>query len=624
MALLAVAGLNKYWGADLLFENITFSLNKGEKMALVGRNGSGKTTLLKILRGQEDYDTGELSIAANTRIGYLRQDHTPMLTSKRTLLEEAKSVFSYIEAWEQTLRDLEKQMSSAQEENLKTLMDKYAQITAQYEAAGGYSILAKVRGVLFGMGFCEAELDKSVQSLSGGEKMRLAMAKLILEEPEVMLLDEPTNHLDLPTTEWLENHLATSNSSLIIVSHDRYFLDKVTNLTLELENNHSDIYKGNYSFYLKEKKLRQEAALTAYERQEAKRVKLQTFYEKWRATPSRKNQAMSRKKALDRMELMDKPVVHQASMGLNFSIQQHSGKNVLSLENLSMSFPDKTLFANVNLNVRRGERIALVGPNGAGKTTLLKIIQGLVTPASGTVTWGSGVSVGYFSQALENLNYQNTCLQEMMELPGFTKFDAHALLGRFLFSGDDAHKLISQCSGGERNRLILAKLMVREDNVLLLDEPTNHLDLDSKGILEEALADYPGTMILVSHDRFFVNQMATCIWEIAAGTIVQFQGNYAAYKEEKLRQETLAEEALRVEKKPQKKRSPKEERKQEALQNQLEEEIEGLEERKAQLELALGDPEIYKTEEGRQIVAQYEAVNIELTELYHKWEELVG
>jgi ATP-binding cassette subfamily F protein 3 len=449
------------------------------------------------------------------------------------------------------------------------------------------------------------------------------MSKLILEEPEVMLLDEPTNHLDLPTTEWLESFLAASNSTLMIVSHDRYFLDRVTNITLELEHNHGHIYKGNYSFYLKEKKLRQEAAQADYRRQEAERLKLQTFYEKWRATPSRKNQAMSRKKALERMEPAAKPKGPQATMKLNFTIKQHSGKNVLTLESLGMSFPDKTLFEDVNLKVRRGERIAICGPNGAGKTTLLKIIWGLLAPTEGQVHWGGGVSVGYFSQALDNLNYQNTCLEEIMELPGFTKFDAHALLGRFLFSGDDAHKLISQCSGGERNRLVLAKLMAMGNNVLLLDEPTNHLDLDSKAVLEEALADFPGTMLLVSHDRFFVDKIATSIWEIASGTICQFAGNYSAYREEKLRLEALAEEVVCVER-PRKKTSQKVERKKEAQEKQLEEEIERLEACKAELEGELGKPEIYKTGRARELVAQYDAIGKELDELYVSWEELVG
>jgi len=624
MALLAVGGLSKYWGADLLFEDLSFSLNKGEKMALVGRNGTGKTTLLKILMGQEEYDGGQLSVAANTRIGYLPQDHTPMLLAGRTLFEEARSVFFQIHQWEQNLRTLEVQMSSAREEDLKPLMNQYAHLTAQFEAAGGYSIPAKIRAVLFGMGFSEAKLDNRVQSLSGGEKMRLAMAKLILEEPEVMLLDEPTNHLDLATTEWLESYLATISSSLIIVSHDRYFLDKVTTITLELEHKRCDLYRGNYSFYLKEKKLRQEAALTSYLRQEEKRAKLQTFYEKWRATPTRKNQALSRKKALDKMELVEKPQGPQATMALNFQVQQHSAKSVLTIADLEMSFPDKTLFERVDLQVRRGERIALLGPNGAGKTTLLRIIQGLVAPSSGSVNWGSGVDVGYFSQALDTLNYQNSCLEEMMELPGFNKFSAHALLGRFLFSGDDAHKLISQCSGGERNRLLLAKLMAGEHNVLLLDEPTNHLDLDSKAILEEALEDYPGTMILVSHDRFFLNRITTRVWEIAEGTIVQFQGNYSAYKEEQLRLEAKALETEKEKEKPEKKQSPKVMRKKEVQEQQLEEEIQELEERKAQLEEEMGNPEIYKLDAGREIVAAYEALNLELLELYAQWEELVG
>ncbi len=624
MAMLAVSGLNKYWGADLLFADLTFSLQKGEKMALIGRNGTGKTTLLNIVSGQEEYDSGQVAVASNVSIGYLRQD-SPELCQNRTLLEEAKSVFSELERWEQDLRQLEREMGGTKEANeLETLLNKYARLTAQYEAQGGYTSLARVRSALFGMGFSEEKLNVNVQSLSGGEKMRLAMAKLILAEPDVLLLDEPTNHLDLKATEWLESYLKASSSALIVVSHDRYFLDKTTSLTLELEHKRCALYKGNYSYYLREKQLRQEAAWDAYERQEAQRAKLQSFYEKWHATPSRKNQAMSRKKALDKMEKLEKPQGSQASMALKFTAGQRSGKNVLCLEALSMAFPDKTLFRGVQLELKRGERVALLGPNGAGKTTLLKIIEGAVTPTSGSVSWGSGVKVGYFSQTLDNLNYDRTCLEEMMALPGFTKFDAHALLGRFLFSGDDAYKRIAQCSGGERNRLILAKLMAQQNNVLLLDEPTNHLDLDSKNILEAALADYPGTMILVSHDRFFLNQIATCIWEIAGETVTEYPGNYSAYKEEKAGQEELEAQRRVQEKQKTSKRAPQTQKKDEQRESRLEEEIEKLEERKEQLAAELGNPEIYKTEAGREAVAQYQALEQKLQDLYARWEELVS
>jgi len=638
MAILQVQGLAKYWGVDLLFKEINFLLNDGEKMALVGRNGTGKTTLLKILMGRMEHDEGGIILPAGTRVGYLSQD--PDFTPGHTLLQEANMAFAHLAKWERDLRDLEAKMGAAEgEDQLQAIMDEYTRITAHYEAAGGYDAPTRVKSVLFGLGFTDEDLPKPVTVLSGGQKVRLGLAKILLEQPDLMLLDEPTNHLDLQATEWLEGFFKNMKSAAILVSHDRYFLDKVITRTLELENNGCDIFHGNYSYYLEERKRRQEALMDAYERQLAEYKRLEDFYLKWRMTPSRKDQAMSRKRQMEKIELMDRPQIRHKSVSLEFDMDYESGNDVLRVENLCKAFGDKVVFQGVDTIAYKRDRIALVGPNGCGKTTFLKVIHGLLTPTAGTVFWGTGVQRGYFSQDLDALDTSRTCIEEMLELPGFTKFDAHSLLGRFLFSGDDAHKLIANCSGGERNRLILAKLMKAGANVLLLDEPTNHLDLESKTVLEEAMNEYPGTIFFVSHDRYFVDQVATKIWEFGPEGITEYEGNYSDYKSEKERlaqialqaqleaqaKATGAKEAIRPSEKArrdgqQASRSRKEERKAADSVRKLEDEIHRLEERKQQLEGRMSDPDIYKTATGREAVAEYQAIQGDLERLYMEWE----
>lgn len=626
MEVLSVTGLTKYWGADLLFKDVTFRVNAGEKVTLVGSNGTGKTTLLKILMGRMEYDEGTINLRPGARVGYLRQDHE--FAPGVTLLDEAESVFAHVRDWERHLRSLEAQMAQASGSALEAIMEKYARATAKYEAMDGYSINAQVKRVLFGLGFSENDLPIPAESLSGGQKVRLGLAKLLLEAPELMLLDEPTNHLDLSAVEWLEAYLAGMDSAAIIVSHDRFFLDRIGKRTLELEHNRAEIYSGNYTFAMAEKEQRQTGALDAYKRQQQEIKKLRDFYEKWRSTPRRKAQAMSRKKKLDKMELLDRPITKHRTLKINFKMQETSWTEVLTTENLGFSYGDKVVFADANLKVEKGERVALLGPNGAGKTTFLKTIKGLLEPTNGIYHWGNRVKIGYFSQELEGLDESRTCLEEILELPGFTRSAAYTLLGQFLFSGEDAHKEIRHCSGGERNRLILAKLMVAGANVLLLDEPTNHLDLESKTALEKALEAYQGTVIFVSHDRYFVDQIATKVWEFRSGRVTEYAGNYSAYRAEKEKLAELAQAQAEMQQSNRKSRQTTGSKANEAQKQaekelrRVEEEIERLEEEKSSLELSLSDPRIYKTPEGGQMAAEYNALLDNLAKLYAQWEEI--
>lgn len=633
MAILQVQGLAKYWGVDLLFKDIGFLLNEGEKVALVGRNGTGKTTLLKVLMGRMEYDEGSIWLPAGCRVGYLSQD--PEFMPGRTVLAEAQSAFAYLQKWEKDLRDLESRMGAAAgETELQAVMEEYTRVTARFESAGGYDAPARVKSVLFGVGFTEADLAKPVDVLSGGQKVRLGLAKLLLDEPDLMLMDEPTNHLDLQAVEWLEGYFRTMKSAAILVSHDRYFLDKVITRTLEMENNSCEMYHGNYSYFLEEKKRRQEAAMTAFDRQQREIERLQSFYLKWRNTPSRKDQAMSRKRQLEKIEVMDKPKTRHRAMKLEFEMDYESGNDVLRVENLTKAFGDKVVFSNLDLLLYKGDRVALVGPNGCGKTTFLKTIHGLLPATAGTIFWGVGIQRGYFSQDLDQLDYGRTCMEEILEIPGYTKFQAHSLLGRFLFSGDDVHKPLSTCSGGERNRVSLAKLMVAGANVLLLDEPTNHLDLESKTVLEESLDGYLGTVLFVSHDRYFVDQVATKIWEFGPDGVKEYEGNYSDYRAEKERLAMLAAQAAaEAPSKPaevarkesqQVSRNRKEEKKAADTARRLEQEIHSLEARKAELESRMSDPDIYKTASGREAVAEYGAIQGELERLYVEWEKALA
>jgi len=631
MSIITVKGLSKYWGAELLFQGVEFMLNPGEKMALLGRNGTGKTTLMQILLGKMEHDDGMVVKAGGLRLAYLSQD--PELVPENTVLIEAQRALTHISELERKLRACEREMAEAGG-RLATLMEQYGDLTAQYEAAGGYDARTRVLTVLNGLGFTGQDLDKPVAILSGGQKVRLGLAKVLLSEPDLMLLDEPTNHLDLEATEWLENYFQNMRAAAILVSHDRYFLDKVISKVYELDQRTGEIYHGNYSFYVDEKKRRAEAAMLAFERQQEEYRKLEAFYLKWRLTPSRKDQAMSRKKKLDKMELMDRPRNNQKSVNMRWQNARETGEDVLEVRVLSKQYGDKTLFSGVSLYAYKGDKIALVGPNGVGKTTLLKIIHELLTPTVGTFRWGKGVKRGYFSQDLDDLDPSRTCFEEMLAIEGFDNFMARSLLGRFLFSGQDAEKRIATCSGGERNRLILAKLVVSGANVLLLDEPTNHLDIAAKEVLQEALEAFAGTIVLISHDRYFVDRVANKVWEFSSEGVTPYEGNYSDYKAEKARREALkaAEQVEQTKsvaerirgQKSSELRQRQEERQRAKAIAELENKITALEQEKAALEQQLATEQTYRDDGGRELVSRYRSLLEELTRQYLIWDHLVS
>ncbi|MFO7172374.1 MAG: ABC-F family ATP-binding cassette domain-containing protein [Bacillota bacterium] len=682
MAVLTVQGAAKYHGGFKVFSDVSFLLNEGEKVALVGPNGAGKSTLLRAVAGLTELSAGRVSIAPGTRVGYLSQD--PELDPRRTVEEEAAQAFAHLAAWERRLRELEARMAQVREgPEAEALMAEYGRLLHRYEAAGGYNAPARVRQVLAGLGFRPEQYSLPVGALSGGQKVRLGLAKLLLTAPDLMLLDEPTNHLDLEATEWLEEFLRQSRAAALIVSHDRYFLDRVTSRTLELAGGQATLYHGNYSYYLEAREVRLRQQEAEWRRQQEEAERLREYIRRYGAG-NRARQARSREKMLERLEarMVERPRPVRTDLKLRFEIGYESGDEVLAVEGLTKAYGDRVVFSGVSLRVQRGDRIGVVGPNGAGKTTLLKVLHGLVPPTAGQVWWGVGVTRAYFSQDLDQLEGTGTVLDEILGLPGMTVYTARSLLARFQFRGEEVEKPVAALSGGERNRLILAKLVLSGANVLLLDEPTNHLDLEARQALEEALQAYPGTLIVVSHDRYFLDRVATKIWEVNGGTITEHPGTYSEWRARRAAEAALtagagsgaggrpgsgagagsgaragvgagnaagpgrgpggdreagpgrgrgepAPEAAGPDAGAPARReggrprggAAREARRAQALVRQLEEQIARLEERKAELAARLGDPETYRTPLGRELVAEYEALERELQRLYLAWEE---
>lgn len=529
--LLQAVGIHKYYAATPILTDITMHINEGEKIGLVGVNGAGKSTLMRILAGEESYDSGTIHRQKDLTIGYLAQDGG--LDSDNTLHEELRSVFTDLLRMEEELRQLEAEMATAEGAELEAVMRRYADLSEQFRQQRGYEIDARVRSMLSGMGFADYPPDTLVSALSGGQKTRLALAKLLLQEPDILMLDEPTNYLDIPTLTWLEDYLRHYRGALLIISHDRYFLDVIVDSIIEIEGTKAVRYTGNYTKFIEQKAANYEKQLKQYERQQAEIARLEDFVQRNLARSSTSRRAKSRRKMLERMERINKPgEIKRAHF--SFQIERMTGSDVLHAEGLSYAYEDRVIFRDASLSLKRGDSAALVGPNGIGKSTLLKLLIGELQSPEGSITWGTNVKIGYYDQEHENLNPENTVLNEVWDAyPHLDEVEIRTVLGGFLFSGEAVEKRIRDLSGGERARVSLAKLMLQNANVLIFDEPTNHLDLYSKEALEAALVDYEGTLLFVSHDRYFLNKMADYILELSPDGIRTYLGNYDDYVEKK-------------------------------------------------------------------------------------------
>ena len=536
MIVLQVNQLYKSFVTDEILSGVKLEVQHRDRVALVGRNGAGKSTLLKIIAGQLSYDSGEIIIPKDVRIGYLEQ-HAG-IDSELSLWDEMMTVFDHLREKERILRGLELKMADPavyeDADHYARIMSEYDQLQHDFKEAGGYQYEADTRSVLHGMQFFPEDYNKLIRSLSGGQRTRLALAKLLLSKPDLLILDEPTNHLDIETLSWLEGYLKSYNGAILIVSHDRYFLDQVVNLVYEVSRTKVTRYVGNYSGYLDEKAKNYERDMKMFERQMDEKAKLETFIQKNLARASTTKMAQSRRKVLEKTDWMESPDGDEKSANFGFTIERQSGNDVLSVDAVTIGYTDKPISSNINMRVFREDRIALVGPNGVGKSTLLKTIVKDLEALAGDIRYGTNVQIGYYDQEQAKLTSNKTVLAELWdEWPLLNEKEIRSILGRFLFSGDDVAKTVNSLSGGEKARLALAKLMMLQSNFLILDEPTNHLDLDSKEVLENALIDYPGTLLFVSHDRYFINRIATKVVELANDHSFEYLGDYDYYVEKK-------------------------------------------------------------------------------------------
>ena len=532
MIVISAKDLTKeYDGSNVILDKVSFSIQKGDRVGIIGINGAGKTTLLRMLAGEIAHEEGDYFVPADFKIGYLKQDAG--FDSQRTVIKEVEAVFEHFPEMEREMQEL---LEAADEKSLH----RYEELRQRYEYMGGYQFHSEIRGVLSSMAFDESSYNKSIQTLSGGEKTRLALAILLLEKPDVLFLDEPTNHLDIGTLKWLEQYLKGYKGTIVLVSHDRYFLNETVTRIFEIQNKRLNIYEGNYDFYAVERRNRREVELSKYEKQqkEVERQEEMIRRFKQRGTEKLAKRAASREKRLGAMDLMDRPDGIQGKMKLNFQQNFRSGSDVLFAEGLSKSFgygSDRVeLFRDVSLDVKRGERVCIVGINGIGKTTLIKMLMGNIVSTSGRIKIGHNVEFAYYDQGQRLLNENNTVIEELQEAYHlYSEGELRNILGRFLFRGEDVFKEIPALSGGERARLSLLKMMMSGANTLVLDEPTNHLDIESKEIFEDALLEFPGTCIIVSHDRYFLNKIPTRIMELTARGLVNYPGRYDYYVEKK-------------------------------------------------------------------------------------------
>ncbi len=631
MIILSINKIKKDFGGKEVLKEVNLTLQDHQRMGLVGVNGSGKSTLLKIIASLESADSGTLVKGKNITVGFLEQHGT--FEEEDTIYNVAKRSLETVITLEKRLRELEQLMATSTEEELTILGEKYHDLTTAFEKMDGYAWKSNLTGTLLGLGFTKEQFTKPVNVLSGGEQTRLRLATLLLEKPSLLLLDEPTNHLDLDAIRWLEGYLSKYEGGVIVVSHDRYFLDKICTDITELLHGNSETYtNSSYSQYILQRAVRMESRLKAYDLQQDEIERQKEIIARYRRFNREKSikAAESREKQLNKMELLEKPE-EEKQIHFSFYAKKRSGENVLKVKNLSKSFDNKTLFKDINLDVKRGQRIALLGPNGVGKTTLFKCVLKEILPDTGVVTLGTNVSIGYYDQKQEHLHPEKTVLQEVWD--DFYQLEQTQIrntLGAFLFTGDDVFQPINTLSGGEKGRVLLAKLMLKQDNLLLLDEPTNHLDMDSREILESALEEYEGTILAISHDRYFINRFATHIGYMSDNELSLFQGNYDEYLThlEFQRNPQIApiEQPTKtsiVKEKKQLKLLQLEKRNLKVQMKEVEEAIIANEKEVRKLEVLLADVDLYKDpNQAQKVSISYEKHKMEIVSLYEKWEKI--
>lgn len=635
MILLTVNHVSKAFVTRSVLEDASLVLQTGQRMGVVGVNGSGKSTLFRMIAGELEPDAGSITLLKGARVGMLTQQAD--ITSDYTVQEELERVFEPVRRMEARLREMEEQMAALHHdaEAFAQLSRDYSRLMDRFEDAGGYEWPSRIQGVLAGLGFADDKRNQKAALLSGGEKTRLCLARLLLTQPELLMLDEPTNHLDLASTQWLEDTLRKYRGSVMVISHDRYFMNSVCDCMAEVCMRRIDQYEGNYDQFAQKRQANLERRLKEYKMQQAEIARQQAIIARYRMYNTERSirAAESREKQLDKIERVEKPVSEQ-KVRFSFGARRRSGDDVLMVKNLEKSFGSRTLFSGLNLHLRAGDRVAVIGPNGVGKSTLLNLICGLQKPDSGQILFGSNVDVGYYDQQQSSLHPEKDIMSEVWDdFPWMEPGDVRAVLALFLFTGEEVFKRISTLSGGERGRVALAKLMLKKDNLLLLDEPTNHLDMDSREVLEDALNDYEGTLLTVSHDRYFINRVANRVLEMTPQGVKDYLGNYDDYLEKKRQEEMgLLEEAApgmtrtQMDKEKRKQRLKNENKKQ-LLQRLKDTEaaIPAAEEAIARLEAQMGDPEIYKDgQKAAQVAREHEQMQQKLDALYEEWEELTN